>query len=478
MSSQSLKKEISLRQLFALSFGSIVGVGWITVMGAWLAGAGVLGAALAFFAGAVLVVLISFCYAELATRFPATGGEIVYIHEIFGLRASFIVGWLLAMAYVSIVIFEVISVGWVISALLPDLQGPVLYSVGGTDVTLLGLGSGVLGMGIIAWFNIRGAKSAATLQEVMSFLLVLVTLVFCVFAFVRGDVANFDPYFVTDSNGLIWTGIAAVLITAPFFYSGFDVIPQAMGEKSETASMRAIPIVLVLSILAAGAFYVFVILAAGIAMPREELLASDLPMADAIAAALGSSVGGQIVLFAGLLGLITSWNSFTYGGARVLFALGRGKIIFSVFGEVDETRKTPVKAILFISLAGIVGGLFGRSAVLPVVDAGSFAFIFVYTAVCFAAFWCGLRPDHKEQSMFTAPGGTFTRGFTVLLTMAMTGYALYLPYQSAGGEVPAEWLIFASWIVVGAILYFVGAGARSRTSTAERSRLLLTDVTT
>ncbi|MEM8661004.1 MAG: APC family permease, partial [Pseudomonadota bacterium] len=313
---QTLNRELSHRQLFAFSFGSIVGVGWITVMGAWLADAGAFGAALAFLAGAVLVGLISLCYAEMATRFPATGGEIVYVHEVFGLRASFVVGWLLAMGYVSVVIFEVISVGWVVSALFPDLRGPVLYSVGGSDITLLGLGAGILGMVIIAWFNIRGAKNAAFLQELMSLLLVLVTIVFCLAAFVNGDVANFKPYFVRDTDGLIWTGIVAVLVTAPFFFSGFDVVPQAMGERAEKASLKSVPTVLILSVLAAGVFYMMVILAAGIAMPREALLDSDLPMADAIAAALGSSLGGKIVLFAGLLGLITSWNSFTYGGAR------------------------------------------------------------------------------------------------------------------------------------------------------------------
>lgn len=475
MSSQSLKKEVSLRQLFALSFGSIIGVGWITVMGAWLANAGVMGAALAFCAASLLVVLIAVCYAEMAVRFPATGGEIVYIHEVFGLHAAFVVGWLLAMAYVSVVVFEFVSVGWVVSALFPSLKGPVLYSIGGSDVTLGGLSSGCLGMAVITWFNIKGAKSAATLQEVMALILVIVTVIFCSFAFINGDASNFDPAFVKSAAGPIWPGIISVLVVAPFFFGGFDVVPQAMGEKAETASMKGVPTVLVLSILAAGLFYVAVILAAGIAMPRADLLKAELPMADAISVALGSTLGGKVVLFAGLVGLFTSWNSLTYGAARVLFALGRANIVFPIFGNVDETYKTPAKALLFIAAIGVVGGLFGRSAVLPMVDAGSFAFIFVYAAVSLAAFWHARQRGKETSPAFNVPGGALTRLLTVFLTAAMTVYALYLPYEKAGGIVPIEWVLFGGWIIFGIAFYIFGAKQRNVTSKQERSQLLMTE---
>ncbi|MEM9809797.1 MAG: APC family permease, partial [Pseudomonadota bacterium] len=436
MTNPSLKKEVSLRQLFALGFGSIIGVGWITVMGAWIAGAGAFGTVLAFALGAIVVILIALCYAEMATRFPATGGEIVYVHEVFGLRSSFLIGWLLAIGYTSVVIFEVISVGWIMGALFPPLTGPTLYSIGDSQVTLGGLLAGVVGMVVIAWFNIRGAKSAAMLQEVMSFVLIVLTIAFCTFAFINGDPTNFEPAFVLSLDGLILPGILSILITVPFWFSGFDVIPQAMGEKAEGAPMTGVPVVLVLSVVAAALFYIAVILAASIAMPRAELLAADLPVAEAMTAAFGSTIGGKIVLFAGLMGLITGWNSFTYGAARVLFALGRAKIIFSVFGKLDEKRRTPAKAIMFISVLGIVGSFFGRSAIMPVVDTGAFAFISVYAAVCIAALWHGFSKKPLPKGAFVAPGGLVLRLLAVFVTLALAGYAFYHPLHMADGSMP------------------------------------------
>ncbi|MEO0398878.1 MAG: APC family permease [Pseudomonadota bacterium] len=476
MSAQSLKKEVTLRQLFFLAFGSIIGVGWITVMGSWLSDAGAFGAALAFLAGSIVMVFVALCYAELATRFPAAGGEIVYAYEVFGLHASFIVGWLLAVAYTSVVIFELISVGWVFSALFPSLTGPTLYTVAGSDVTLGGLSSGIIGMALIAWFNIRSAKSAASLQEALSILLILVTLAFCVLAFMRGDVNNFQPAFVPSTEGLIWPGIIAVFITAPLWFGGFDAIPQALGEKSESVSMKGVPFVMVLSILAAALFYVAVILAASISLPRADLLAADLPVAEAITVAFGSDIGGKLVLFAGLLGLITGWNSFTFCAARVMFALGRAKIIFSVFGDLDEKRRTPVKAILFVSGVSIIAGFFGRSAILPIVDAGAFAFTSVYVGVCGAALWRAVkRPKESDDTLFNTPGGFITRGLAVAMTLAIAIYAFYLPYQSADGHFPVEWMIFLFATALGAVLYVMGAGARGKVSAQERSDLLLTE---
>lgn len=468
----TLKQEISLRQLFALGFGSIIGVGWITVLGAWLAGAGAFGAAAAFLVGAVVVLLISFSYAELATRFPSTGGEIVYLHEIFGVTPAFAVGWLLVMGYSSIVVFEAISVGWIVSAIFPQLEGPVLYSIGGGDVTLGSLTAGIVGMIAIAWFNIRGAKTAARLQEIITLLLILLTIVFCTLSLLRGAPDNLSPHFVADGDGLIWTGMAALLVTVPFWFGGFDVIPQAMGEKSQSASLKGVPLALGASIVAAALFYVAIILAASYALPREELLNSDLPVAEAMAAALGSTTGGKIVLFAGLLGLISTWNSLTYGATRVLFALGRARIIAPYFGELDARRRTPVRAILFVSAIGIAGSFFGRSAILPIVDAGAFAYVTTYAAVSLAALVCLGGEQKRTTDAFTMPGGTATRALTAILASALAIFAFYQPYAASENSIPVEWMIFLVWIAAGLAFFLLSKRVRDETDQNTRSALL------
>ena len=469
-----LKKEVTLPQLFALAFGSIIGVGWITVLGFWLSAAGPGGAVLAFAAAGVVILLIGLCYAEMATAIPVAGGEVAYAYQVFGLRASFVVGWLLVLGYAGVVVFEVISVGWVLEALAPALRGPVLYSVAGSDVSLGGLVGGLAGMAAIAWFNIRGAKTAARFQELLIAGLFVMTLIFVGFAFARGDGANLQPLFAVDASGLVLPGILAVFVTAPFWFSGFDVIPQAMGERSGTASLKLVPWVLALSIGAACLFYIAIIMAASMSLERAALLSAELPTADALAAAVGSDAGGKIVLTAGLLGLISSWNAFTYGASRVVFALGRAGIIFRPFGTVHATHKTPAKAILFVSALGFAGAFFGKAALMPVVESGALAFACVFLAVCFCAIRFRNHPTGVPAS-FRTPGGAGVRYLAALLALFIVLYAFYSPYQKTE-SVPVEWIIFAGWLVFGLVLYVAGAAARNALSPEARRRLLYTDI--
>jgi APA family basic amino acid/polyamine antiporter len=77
---------------FALSFGSMVGSGWIILLGDWLKRAAPGGALLALLAGGALMALVGCCYAELAARLPRAGGEFLYALEGLGRTAAFIVG--------------------------------------------------------------------------------------------------------------------------------------------------------------------------------------------------------------------------------------------------------------------------------------------------------------------------------------------------------------------------------------------------
>ncbi|MEM7569550.1 MAG: APC family permease [Pseudomonadota bacterium] len=467
-----LDKEITLRQLFSLAFGSIIGVGWITVLGLWLSDAGPYGAALAFVGGGFVILLIGLCYAELATVYPVAGGAVAFAHEVIGVKASFLVGWLLTLGYVGVVIFEVISVGWILEALVPALKGPALYSLAGSEISAIGLGTGVLGMVALAWFNIRGAKQAAMLQEVLTYGLLAIVLVFAGFAFVNGDAANLQPGFAKNADGLVLPGILAVIVTAPYWYSGFDVIPQALGEKSENASIKLVPITLLLAIGVAAAFYALVILAAAISLPRVDIIGADLPTADAIAAAMGSKFGSQLVLVAGLLGLVTAWNAFTFGAARVLFAMGRAKLLPQAFGGLHRRHNTPAFALIFISALGVGGAFLGKGAIGPIVDTGALAFSLVYLTICICSAIYAKRADAKSR-VFIMPGGTPVRWLAILSATAVTLYAFYAPLEASSGTLPVEWLVLLFWIGLGLLFFWLSRP--SAVTPQERTALIPSD---
>ncbi|MEM9989144.1 MAG: amino acid permease, partial [Pseudomonadota bacterium] len=122
----SAASTLSVFGLFAMGFGQIVGVGWIIIMGSWLAAGGPVGTMSMLLLGGVLLLSVSLCYGWISQRVREPGGEIAYAKAVFGQRVAFIIGWFIALFAIAIVSFLTISFGWVTSILLGLPKGPVL----------------------------------------------------------------------------------------------------------------------------------------------------------------------------------------------------------------------------------------------------------------------------------------------------------------------------------------------------------------
>jgi len=469
---ETLRREIRLRSLFSLAFGTIIGVGWITVLGSWLSGAGSLGAIIAFAGGGVVMLIIGLCYAEMAGMYPVSGGEVAYVLEAWGTRVSFAAGWMLAFFYISLTSFEAVSVTWIASALLPSFGGPVVYRVLGSDVQLWGLLLGLAIMAAITAINYRGGGSSARFQDIMTTFLLLASAIFVTVGLAGGDFANLRPLVVGDTPRAALVGILGVMATTPFWFAGFDTIPQAMGELREGAQLRRLPAVIALAIGVALVFYVLVILTASLSMPRDRLLAFDLPVAGALEAAFDSALLGKLVLFAGLCGLITTWNAIFFAATRLIFALGRGYMIPHAFARVHERFGSPVTAILFTGFAGAVGALFGRNALGVIVNSASATAALVFTLVVLGvARLRTTKRDHERPYRF--PGGLPLIYFGGIAGFGLFVSALYEPYRAGGGGLPKEWIALAIWIGLGGVFYRAAARVRHRIGEAERRWLIV-----
>jgi APA family basic amino acid/polyamine antiporter len=106
-------------QIFTFGFGAIVGIAWVVLMGQLLAQAGFAGALLGLTIGEAMMALIALCYAEIGARYPLAGGEVAYAREIFGPRASYLLGWFLLLSCVLVCSFDLVCVGWLFSVLWP-----------------------------------------------------------------------------------------------------------------------------------------------------------------------------------------------------------------------------------------------------------------------------------------------------------------------------------------------------------------------
>src|SRR3954463_7639006 len=97
VSSEGLVRGIRKWDLVAVTINGIIGAG---IFGLPSKVYGLIGgySLIAFFACALVVMLIILCLAEVGSRFDATGGPYLYAREAFGPAVAFQVGWLIWLA--------------------------------------------------------------------------------------------------------------------------------------------------------------------------------------------------------------------------------------------------------------------------------------------------------------------------------------------------------------------------------------------
>ena len=238
----ALKQQLGPFQFFAIAFGSIIGVGWMIVVGDWLQSAGPLGVSLAFLGSAGMIVLVGLCYAELATMLPVVGGEIAYTYLTSGPFLAYGVGWFLVLGYVAICAFEAVSLGRILGFLFPALN-TLTAEVAGVSIPVGHVGVGLGGTVLIGGVNWRGVRLASQLQTVLTCILFLLTALFVGAALWKGQVSHLAPLFAAQSGQSALSGVFWIFVTAPLWYMGFDIIPQMVEEAAPTFSLKRLSII-------------------------------------------------------------------------------------------------------------------------------------------------------------------------------------------------------------------------------------------
>jgi basic amino acid/polyamine antiporter, APA family len=467
---RGLQRSIGTAQFFTLSFGCIIGVGWVVALPAWLAQAGPGGAALAFVAGGIAMMLVGVCYAELATAFPVTGGEVAYAYALYGAETSFVTGWFLALSSIATTAFEAISLGWIAGAIVPGLEGPALYTIGGEPVRAGGLAIGIAGTALLTWLNYRGAGAAARLQDILTWGLLATSAWFILAGITAGSTIHLQPLFPDSVDRPLWRGVLSVMATAPFWYAGFDVIPQMMGERAQSTSLRAAGAMILASIAMAAVFYVLVILASSMTMPWRELLTLPMPTAEGFRRAFDSELLARVVLTAAVLGLVTTWNSVFMFASRVLFTLGRARLVSPSMGAAHPRHGSPANAVLFVGIASGAAVLLGRGALLPIVNVAGICLAGAALLICIGVIrFRRVAPDVPRP--YQVPGGSVTAALAAIVCLWMVAWALIEP--ALAGGVPPEWLVLGGWTALGAMMWTIARRARSSLTEAERHRLIV-----
>ncbi len=459
-----LTKILGRRDVIALAFGAMIGFGWVVLAGEQAALAGTLGSALAFLVGGVMVLLVGLVYAELTSSLSRAGGEIAFTFAGIGPLASFVCGWALVLAYLNVVAFEVVSLPTVLGYLVDGLDTGFLYTVAGGDVHLVWVLVGVVGALVIGTVNYLGIRMSSFFQSAAAMTLLAVGLALFIPGNIRGDTANLTPAFVSTE------GFFRVVIMTPFALIGFDVIPQIAEEIN--IPFRAVGKLILISIIMAVTWYVLVQWTVGLTLDESARGSSELVTADAMAKIYGSAWGGRVLVFGGVLGIVTSWNAFFIGASRLIFAMARGGMLPAIFARLHPRYESPVAAIVLLTTLSSLAPLFGRQALVWFVNAGGLATVLAYFFVTVS--FIRLRRRYPNlQRPYRVPAGRLV-GMLALLATVFFAF-LYMPGSPSALIWPQEWLILLLWAVLGIVFFFAARGRLAAMGREAQGKAILGD---
>lgn len=443
------EKVFSAWDILVIAFGAMIGWGWVVSSGDWIQRGGVLGAVIGFALGGMMVFFVGLTYAELTSAMPQCGGEHVFSYKALGPIGSFICTWAIVLGYVSVVCFEACALPTIIQYIFPGFLKGYMYTVAGFDIYASWVAVAIAVAVFITFINIRGAKTAAILQTVLTVIIGGVGILLIASSAISGDLTNMEnQMFMGESVGTMLKSVLSVAVVTPFFFIGFDVIPQAAEEIN--VPLKKVGKILILSIVLAIIFYALIILGVGYVMNpvdiSKSMEGSGLVTADAMAKAFGSNMMSKVLIVGGMCGIVTSWNSFLIGGSRAMYSMAESYMIPRVFTKLHKKYKTPVTALLLIGLLSIAAPFLGRKMLVWIVDAGNFGCCLAYCMVAIS--FLILRSKAPEMKR---PYKVTHYKIVGVAAVLMSGFmvAMYLLPNSGSALVLQEWGMVGGWSILG-----------------------------
>ena len=137
-----------------------------------------------------MIYFVGLVYAELTTALPENGGAKVFSQHAFGTIGSLICTWSIILSYIGVVCFEACSFPAIIQYIFLGFLKGYLYTVAGFDIYVTWLVVAIISCVLITYINIKGVKTAAILQRILTIIIVAVGMVLIIASIINGDSFN------------------------------------------------------------------------------------------------------------------------------------------------------------------------------------------------------------------------------------------------------------------------------------------------
>ena len=382
---------------------------------------------LVWLAGGALAFIGALCYAELATAYPRSGGDYLYLTRAYGPWLGFLYGWaeLLVIRTGSIAAMAFVFSDYLVRlvpAASPALSAAVLVAV----LTLV---------------NVLGVREGTWTQNTLTVGKVLGLSTIAVIGLLGPFAADPRPSALAGSSG----SVALAMIFVLWTYGGWNENAYVAAEVKEP--QRNIPRSLLLGTAFVTVVYLGINAVFLYGLGFDRLRASPAVAADLLAGALGGA-GERLIAVLVVVSAMGAVNGQVFTGARIGYALGQDHAALSRLGAWSQRFETPAWALVgqgLVTLALIVAfGSRDGFETLVKYTAAVFWFFFLLTGI---ALFVLRGKDRERPRPYRVPGYPLTP----LLFCASSAYMLhgslsYAPRESLWGGVivlsglPLYWL--------------------------------------
>jgi amino acid transporter len=400
---------------------------------------------LSFLIAFIAAALVGNTVVQFSRQLPSAGSFYTFNSKGLGPLAGFFTGWLFWIGY---------------AVLAPGLFGAFgafvhdyVLSTWGVEIQwwIFSLAA----MAIIFGLSLRSIKASVNIDLALLVVEVVIFLVLGIAAIFTAGSGNTGAVFLVTSSPTGFSGVGLGVVFGLLSFIGFDAA-ATLGEETRNPR-RSIPLAITGALGAVGVFYVLMMyaLTAGYRLNDPHQLGTFLKDANPFVT-LGSHVVPwllQPIELAAIAGIFSCFLAIHNTTVRVMFSMGRDKILPKSLGDVHARWFSPHRAIvaqtIFTIVVGIVVGLWlgpGATGAYGFTGAiGTVAIVIVYILSNIALikyFW--KRADRKVLTHTIIP----------ILGVIALAYPLY-SVSAPGQAFPYNLvpIVVVVWIIIGVALY-------------------------
>ncbi len=386
---------------------------------------------IAFVVCALVVTLIILCFAEVGSRFDATGGPYLYAREAFGPTVAFEVGWLIWLARLTAFAANCNLLVSYLAFFWPAASSTIPRALLITTV--------VISLTALNVFGVRQAAIASNFFTVGKLIPMLI--------FIAAGLFFLNPHaFVLGARPTTGAFSQSVLLLI-YAFTGFEMAAIPAGEIRNP--QKHLPRALLIATAVVAFTYILIQVVCIGTLP--ELASSTKPLADAGQRFMGTA-GAAIISVGAIISIAGNLNIVLLSGSRVPFAIAEQKQLPSMFAAIHRRFFTPHVAILVTAVVMLVLTL--KSSFVAALTISAIARLVTYAVTCAALPVLRARAD-APKAMFRVRGGP-------IIAVAALGLAIWLLANSTLKEAITAVIAAAVGIVIYSTYRVVRHNARQR----------------